>query len=444
MTKKLAIILMCITDFSIVFASIDINGYLQTDDRLRIKDWQFSWQEYRLCLVTDFKPMDKVHFYSETWLRSFGFTDVKNSNDLQNKDKVTPVNLDFREAYVDLNSFFFNNLDLRIGRQRIAWGTADKLNPTDNLNPNDLEDIWDFGRHLGSNSIKASYYIKDLAITGVFIPAFTPAVLPSNDWLSAFTSAYSLPNYFAYQNISDTIIMPSNKLKESAIWGAKIFKNILGFDWSVSYVKGRYDLPMLSKLIFTPTGTVGLVNLSSQLVYPRMQVIGADMAGGLGGVGVWAEAAMFLPEKTILTTDLSAFGMGTSDSVILDNKPYFRYVLGLDYSFKNGIYINGQYLHGFFNDRGKDNLQDYLMIGLDYKLLEEKLKLSPINGALEIKQWKNLKNNYAFVISPELSYQPTDGAELILGFRWLDGKPTTTFGRVKDNDEVYLKVKYSF
>jgi len=46
-----------------------------------------------------------------------------------------------------------STLDIRIGRQRIAWGTADKLNPTDNLNPDDLEDIFDFGKHLDSNIV---------------------------------------------------------------------------------------------------------------------------------------------------------------------------------------------------------------------------------------------------------------------------------------------------
>jgi hypothetical protein len=444
MTKKLTLLLIFIISFNLVQASVDLSGYLQTDDRVRIKDWTVPWQEYRLALNINYSPTDKIHFYSEAWLRSFGFSNVSRSSDLIDKEKVAPWDLDFREAYIDLYGFLFSNLDLRIGRQRIAWGTADKLNPTDNLNPNDYEDIWDFGRHIGSNSIKATYYIKDLSITGIFIPTFTPAVLPRGDWLAALMPTLILPTYFTYQNITDTIIMPSNKLRESSSWGAKISKNLFGYDLSLSYVKGRYDLPMLSKLIFTPAETSGAVNLVSQLVYPKMQVVGADMAGAIKSVGVWAEVAMFIPEKTLLTTDMSAFGLGVFDTIALNNTPYFRYIIGLDYTFKNGIYINAQYLRGFTYERGKDNLEDYFLIGLDYKLLEDKLKLSPINSAIEIKKWDNFKNNYAFVLAPEISYSPVDGAEIILGFRWIDGKSTTTFGRVKANDEISLKVKYNF
>jgi hypothetical protein len=137
-------------------------------------------------------------------------------------------------------------------------------------------------------------------------------------------------------------------------------------------------------------------------------------------------------------------GLRVIDTVALDNKPYFRYIIGLDYTFKNGIYINGQYLHGFVSERGSANLEDCFMIGLEWKLLEDKLKVSSLNGAIEIKKWKDIKNNCSFVLSPELSYSSLDEAEVIFGFRWLDGKTTTNFGRMKDNDELYLKVKYNF
>jgi hypothetical protein len=49
--------------------------------------------------------------------------------------------------------------------------------------------------------------------------------------------------------------------------------------------------------------------------------------------------------------------------------------------------------------------------------LEDKIKLSPINGALEIKNWDDFKNNYAFVLSSEISYHQIDGTDIILGFQ---------------------------
>ena len=424
-------------------SEIKWGGYLQTDNRLRLKDGELSWSEYRLDLKAEVKPMEKAHFYSELWIRSWGFSEVRNSSDLASKDKVSPWNLDLREAYVDLYGFLLDNLDIRIGRQRIAWGTGDKLNPTDNLNPDDLEDIWDFGRHLGSNGLKMSYYLGDYTFEAVFIPAFTPAVLPRGDWASALSPSMELPPGLTLRNLTDTIIMPENNIKESSIVGVRVLKNLFDYDFSLSYVYGRDDLPLAEKTILTPTGIPGEVDIASELVYPKRHIVGADMAGTIFDVGIWAEAAVFFPEKIMMTTDLSALGMGIHESTALDDEPYVKYVIGADYTFRNGIYINGQYLHGFIHERGKDNLEDYFMFGIEKKLFDDKLKPT-ISGGVEVKDFKDFKNNYALILSPEIAYYPVDNAEVILGVRWIEGKVTTAFGRVKDNDELYIRVKYSF
>jgi hypothetical protein len=420
------------------------DGYLQTDNRLRLeKDNDFSWNEYRLDLKTEVKPQEKARFYSEVWLRTFGFPSVQTTNDLIDKNKISPLNLELREAYVDLYGFLFDNLDIRIGKQRIAWGTADKLNPTDNLDPDDLEDIWDFGRHLGSNGLRISYYLKDWKFESVYIPIFTPAVLPYGDWSSALFPSIELPAGLTLGKLTDNIIMPKNDLSESSVVGVKISKNFFGYDFSLSYVYGRDDLPLTKKVTFSTTTTPGEeVDITSELVYPRMNIIGIDMAGSISNVGIWAEAAMFFPEEVKMIKDLSQLGMGKQESVAL--KPYIKYVFGADYTFKNGIYINGQYLHGFIHERGNGNLEDYFMFGLEKKFFNDKLKITPICGGVEIKDFKDIENNYAYILSPEIVYYPIDNAELTLGVRLIDGKDTTTFGKLKDKDELYFKAKYSF
>jgi hypothetical protein len=418
------------------------NGYLLADTRFRLKeDNNFSWQEYRLDLKAEANPLEKTHFFGELWLRSMGFPQIQSSEDLTDKDKVSPWNIDLREAYVDLYGFLFDDLDIRIGRQRIVWGTADKLNPTDNLNPDDLEDIWDFGRHLGSNGLKASYYVGDFTFTIVYIPIFTPAVLPQGDWASALSPPLDLPSGLTLGTLSNTLIMPENNFVESSTVGVKTSMYLLGCDLSFSYVYGRDDLLVVKKSTFTPTGVPGEVDIASELVYPRMHIAGMDAAGDIFGVGVWAEAAVFFPAEATMITDLSALGMGIQEPVIL---PYVKYVVGLDYTFANGIYINGQYLHGFIHERGRENLEDYFMFGMEWKLFDDKLKIIPISGGVEVKDFKDIENNYAFILSPEIAYYPFDNAEIVAGVRFLEGKSTTVFGRVKDKDEVYLKAKYSF
>jgi hypothetical protein len=445
MNKKFLSFLVLFTVPAVILAEVDISGYVQTDTRLfSQKDFTFYWNENRFDLKLEASPLDDAQVHVEFWGRNFGFPAVNSSSDLMRpeKDKISPWSLLFREAYVDLYGFLAPNLDIRVGLQRISWGTADKLNPTDNLNPDDLEDIWDFGRHLGSTAIKASYYLDDFTLTAVYIPVFTPATLPIEEWAGALSTPVELPPGLSLRNLSDKIITPEKTLKESSTFGFKIEKNFFGYDFSLSYFYGRDDIPLANKVNLTPVDLFGITDVEVELVYPRIQVLGLDVAGALGKIGIWVEGALFFPEEVEMATDLTDLGMGIQTSVALD-KPYFRYIVGADYSFKGGWYINGQYLHGFIHERKEEEMGDYFFFGIEKKLLRDKLKITLGSGA-EIRSFTEIKDNYAFLLSPEIAYYPFDNAEVSIGYRFIDGKESVVFGRVKDNDEVYFKAKYSF
>jgi hypothetical protein len=422
------------------------SGYLKTDNRMRLeKDNEISFHEYRLGLKLDASPGEEMHVHGELWLRSTGFSETEESSDLSNKDKVSPWNLDIREAYVDVYGFLFDNTDLRIGRQRIAWGTGDKLNPTDNINPDDLEDIWDFGRHLGSDALKITCYIGDFTLTGVYVPVFTPAVMPSGDWATVLSPSMELPPGMTLGTVSDTILLPENSFKESSKLGFKVATTILmDLDLSISYVYGRDDIPVINKVTLAAAAQ-DEVDINSELIFPRLHIAGIDIAGSISDIGIWAECAVFFSEDITGVIDLSNLGMPNQESIVSDDeKPYTKYVIGADYTFRNGIYINGQYLHGFVHERGRDNLEDYLMFGIEHKSFNDKIKIIPIQGGVEIKDFDNIEDNYALIYSPELNYYPYDNVEVTLGAYIIDGKDTTTFGKVDDLDELFLKVKGYF
>ncbi len=427
----------------ISFAEVNLSGYVLTDNRLGLEEEnnKFTWNDNRLALKLD-SDISGAHFYSEIWLRGLGFPTVSQSSDLQekSKEKISPWTIEFREAYIDFYKLFTNNLELRVGRQRIAWGTADKLNPTDNLNPDDLEDIMDFGRKLSTNSMKLTYYLGGYTFTGVCIPLFTPAVLPSSEWASALSSPISFPDGITLRNFNDSIILPENNPEESSMLAVKIAGNLVNNDLSVSYFYGRDDFPLINKVEITPI-TSTTVDIRAEMIYPRMHVIGVDLAGAIGDIGIWTEGACFIPEKVKMET--STLGMGTQTSIALKDEVYFKYVSGWDYTFKNGLYINSQYLHGFVHERGKDNLEDYFMAGIEKKFFNDELK-AKLSFGVEIKDWDKMEDNLATMIFPEVNYYPVDNTEIILGAYLIDGKDTTNFGKVKNNDEIYLKFKYSF
>lgn len=449
--------LMLVTASSITNAqdnnSLKLSGELSTDERLLLnnkKDW--AWNENRLTLKLDKKITDNSKFYSEVWLRNIGLPGITKSSDLYNKGIVDPYNLEIREAYVQLNGFLTKNLDLSIGRQRIVWGTADKLNPTDNLNPYDLEDILDFGRHRGSDAINLNYYFNyDFSLQGVFVPFFQPANMPIGIFANALNPTMEMPSGMVLKSFSDTLMMPKYNLGESSTAGLRFKGFAKGVDFSLSYVWGYDGLPFSTRNTFIPVDITGGTSIHSQLSFARTHIIGADLATSIAGVGFWAEAAAFIPDNdVIMTNDLSAFYPQspvpvTQDSLVLDKtKPYIKFVIGGDYNFSDGSYLNVQYLHGFIHERGNENLNDYFFLRYEKTILNNKLKIAPIGGGFIVTNWDNIKDNYALVYMPEIAYKATDNAEITISTVIFDGKGDNLFANLKDYNMLMFKLKYSF
>ena len=336
------------------------------------------------------------------------------------------------------------------GFVRIAWGTGDKLNPTDNLNAYDLEDFWDFGRHFGSDAVRMVYYMNDFRIEGVYIPFFRPASLPAGDWISALVPQPDLPPGMQIKSFSDTLFMPQNNLSNSYTAALKFGGYLKGFDFSLSYVYNIDGLPVTNYNTFVPVDTIGGVTIESQAFYPRQHIFGADMAGAIGSVGVWAEAAMFLPEEeVVMSNDLSLLYPQSpvpviADTVVLEKKPYVKFVVGTDYTFGDGSYFNFQYLHGFIHERGSKNLNDYFMMGYEKKFFNDNLKIVPLAGGFVVADWNDIQNNYAIIYAPTISYFPNENTEINFGVRLLEGKGDNTFAKVTGKDEFVFSLKYSF
>jgi len=421
-------------------AGPEIGGSLETDNRWRPSgDDGYTWNETQLGLKLDMRSSDVV-FHSESLIRYSGFPDVKTSTGLRESDHIQPWRFEMYEAYIDLYGLMFDNLDLRIGKQRIAWGTADKLNVVDNLNPDDFEDILDFGRKIPTMSLRLDYYPGDFTITGVMVPVFTPARSLSSSWEAPIS--FPLPPELTLRTLDDEIILPENRPQDSATLGLRINKTLLGYDWSLSYVYGVDDwaLPTTAEIIIIDT--IGTTDVHLTLEYPKQHIAGIDIAGTIGDIGVWAEGAVFFPEERIYTIVTSPSGP-PQEQLALDDEPYFKYVLGGDYTFRNGTYLNAQYMHGFFTDRGADNLEDYFLVAIEKKFFHEELKLR-MAIASEIADFDDIENHSAYFGGPELTYYPVDNIEIILGGLLLEGDYSTQFGQFSRNDETYFKVKYSF
>ncbi|MGW8316567.1 MAG: DUF1302 family protein [Bacteroidales bacterium] len=432
--------------------SLKFSGELKTDERFLFQEKNpWAWNENRLTLRLDKSITGNSKFYSEVWLRNMGLPAITSASDLYNKGIVDPYNLEIREAYVRLTGFLTKNLDVTIGRQRIAWGTADVINPTDNLNPYDFEDVLDFGRHRGSDALNLQYYFgNNYSLQAVFVPFFQPANLPVGIFANTLGSSMDMPSGMVLQSYSDTILMPKYNLGESANAGFRFMGFAGGIDFSLSYVWGWDGLPNNTYNTISPVDLQGGVNVDAQLSYGKNHIIGADLATSLFGIGLWAEAAVFIPdEEIIMTNDITAFFPTspepvTMDSTVLKAEPYVKFVVGGDYFFSDGSYLNMQYIHGFIHEKGKEALNDYFFLRYDKTFFNSKLKISPLSGAFIVTDWKDIKNNYALAYMPEITYQATPNAEISLSSVFFDGKGNNLFANMKDYDMFMLKLTYTF
>ena len=148
------LLIFILNSFNVLAGELEINGYVKSDNRIRLKkENTFSLNENTLSLKIKKDISAHASVYGNVELTNSNRQKVTDASDLQSMDNVDPWQMELKEAYINFYGFLTDNLDLTVGKQRIAWGTADKLNPTDNLNPDDLSDPLDFGEKLGSNEI---------------------------------------------------------------------------------------------------------------------------------------------------------------------------------------------------------------------------------------------------------------------------------------------------
>ncbi len=432
---------------------LKISGEFLGDERFLLNDNdQWFWNENRLSLKLEKKSENGVKFFSEIWFRNFGLPAYQSAADLYNKGILNPNEIEIRELYVSKQGFLFENLDVKLGRQRIAWGTADKLNPTDNLNAYDLEDLLDFGRHRASNTLNMNLFLNnEFSLQAVYIPFFEPTNLPVSVFANVLNSDFTLPQGMTLTAQSNEIIQPEFSFLENAVYGFKFKGYAKGIDFSLSYLSGRDALPTAAYNTFTPTDGWGGVSIHSNLEYAPVHVLGFDLATNIANVGVWAETALYFAKEDVhIKNNLSAFYPYLPQPVISDSifwkktESKLKWVVGGDYHFSKGGYINFQYLHGFIHERGNENLSDYFFLRYEKTFFNEKLKLMPLSGAFIVTDWENLNENFAYAYMPEVVYFATPEMEISLSAVLFEGKGNNLFAGLKDLDMLMFKLKYSF
>src|SRR5437762_3238191 len=154
------------------------NNVVPFPSQQRLLKYGFSRNENLIKAQLTLSIADRVKAVADIDFYWYGYSDV---NDIQADtlhERVDPYRLEANAAYVDVYKIL-PKLDLRIGRQVVVWGTADKFNPTNNVNTLDLSDPLLFGKALANNMVRADWNpYGDIIVTAVWVPIFRPAQLP--------------------------------------------------------------------------------------------------------------------------------------------------------------------------------------------------------------------------------------------------------------------------
>ncbi len=298
-------------------------------------------------------------------------------DNLKNKGKF-----DLDEAFTAL---YFPTTDLTIGKQVINWGTADGINPTNNINPINISSFTE-GKLTGEPvlSAQASYFGENVDITGVIIFDFLPQNLAE---MRSYLGAEG--NLLANLDIKS----PKNNLKNME-YALKVGRRISSYDLKLSYFHGWEDFPGKINVNLDNNYQPDFTTLKGS--YRQVDKFGIAIAGAINSRGVWGELAYVNPDsQDFASTDPSEITLLTTM-----NQPYLQAVLGSDYTFNNGVYMEGQYIYyengSIFNPYHEGDIKDkdvkagqYIMGRVSYEFNKSKIELTSLF---------NLKDNSAVIM----------------------------------------------
>lgn len=361
--------------------------------------------------------------------------------------------LDLYEAYLHWNK---GPLQLGLGKQNVRWGKTDQLSPVDNINAQDfrqfvLLDLED--RKIPNWLARMRYFHQDWTLEGVFIPFFQAHEINyfGTDW-AIYRQARQdvrdlglppeLQDFFQGLDVREN--EPANTLKNAA-FGARLAKVLGNVDLAASWLYTREPMPYFASFPVRNLQVKGPISARDiqkqlpelqllpgediQVEYPRTRIYGLEFESILRDFGIRGEAAYF-DQQSFLQQDLTS-----------TRKRVLHIVAGLDYDSPGGWYANLQLSEQYLFDYQSRIL---FFARHNFSVLGE------LSHEWARGRWQAaLQGMYYFTdqswhANPELTYNPAAALDISLGLHMFQGTKDTILGQYRDNDHVYLRLKYYF
>ncbi len=429
---------------------------------------------------------------------------VQNGGPTSEHEGAGPYNLDdvfqSRSPAVECEEAFLDahlaRVDLRIGKQKIAWGKLDRVQPVDLLNPERYTDpfmLEEDERKIGVPAVQASYFLpprawipEEARPTAVWVPQyvpfrfprpgerwFSPAAMPPDTFFvpadvfplpgGGTNPSFAVPVGFRARNVPS----PALRLENSG-YAARFAGFSGGVDYALYYYHGFDALPafrMTAEALAAPDpgSLLGFRFAARTELTPIFRTIdmwGADAAYAAGDVSLRAEAAFingrpFSRDLRFLIDDpqrlapqireaVTQFQQGSS-SVPVDLGASFverdavEWGIGADYD------LSGTLLLLQVNQTDVlDNQADLLIKDIETRLLANLRKNFWHDSlAMQLVAQHALESDYTLWL-PRLTYRVWESIELRVGYLYIAGRRSSVGGQYKRNDQAFVRVRYLF
>jgi hypothetical protein len=328
------------------------------------------------------------------------------------------LDITLRQAYMDI---YFDNFDLRIGKQQIIWGKADGVFITDIISPRDLSEfiLPDFEEiRIGINALKFDYYLGNSTFEVVWIPIFQATITPDENSIWApEMQEFPVPTAYYSQNYDS-----GNKLSESE------------FALKYSYLGSVIDFELMAAYMWDDNPAMHIylqpdMTLLIKPEYHRLPLAGASFSKAVGGAVVRGEGAYYF-EKRFSAEDFTVNG--------IKEKDYAHYLIGYDHNWFD-VNISFQFIQEYILDYEDDIKNDEFISTATFFFIKTFLR-----ETLELNLFSYYGiNNEDALLRPKIVYDFADGFEVQLGANIFVGDEGN-FGQYDKNDMIYTKLKLSF
>lgn len=339
-------------------------------------------------------------------------------------DSVDGTQADLVEGWL---RFTAGDFSLRVGRQIIVWGRADRLNPADVISSRNYTLLVanDDEQRRGSNMVQGRLGLGDFTLDAYWLPEFRDNRFPTE------------------AEPPGAVLLADEKVEDKNQFAFKLDRSGGSIDWSLGWLHGTDRTRDFVRVPLPPNSRPGTIT-GVQQRFPRVDVLAADMAGNFGRIGWRAEAAwsLYRGTDTVFRKRDNLWLVAGFDTDVIG-----AWNLNLQYSLRHVLdYIDPRQLIDpvdraiASNSAAVNNQLDRTQHGVTARIARKWLQdtLDFELGTIFYFQTGDA------AIRPKLSYAINDRLRITAAADIFVGPRLSYFGRVRDLSAGFLQLTYGF